>query len=77
MRRGDFERFAGHEAKIETRHPIDGRRRFRGRVIGVVENVVRIGGDDWQAGIALENIAAAKLVPDSELGAATDKKRRV
>ncbi len=77
VRRGDFERFAGHEAKIETRSPIDGRRRFRGRVIGVVEDVVRIGGDDWQAGIALENIAAARLVPGNELGAATDKKRRM
>ena len=77
VRRGDFERFAGHEAKIETRRPIDGRKRFRGRVIGVAEDVVRIGGDDWQAGIELENIAAAKLVPGSELGAATDKKRRV
>src|SRR5258708_25130091 len=31
----DFERFAGFEAKLETDRLLDGRRRFRGRILGV------------------------------------------
>ncbi len=31
----DFDRFAGHEAKIETHEPIDGRKRFKGILKGV------------------------------------------
>ena len=35
VRRSDFERYAGHEAKIEMAVPLDGRKRFRGIVTGV------------------------------------------
>lgn len=35
MRLEDFERFAGHEAKLETAMMVDGRRRFKGVVGGV------------------------------------------
>jgi len=35
VRRSDFERAAGHEAKIEMAAPIDGRKRFRGRIESV------------------------------------------
>ena len=38
VRRRDFERFAGFEAKIETHGAIDGRRRFRGRLAGMDGN---------------------------------------
>src|SRR3546814_8590835 len=31
----DYERFAGYEAKVELRRMMDGRRRFRGRLMGV------------------------------------------
>src|SRR6056297_3500273 len=34
-RLADFERFAGFEAKVETEAPIEGRKRFRGRLEGV------------------------------------------
>src|SRR3546814_4663846 len=33
-RLADFDRFAGFEARVETALPIDGRRRFRGRLLG-------------------------------------------
>jgi ribosome maturation factor RimP len=32
VRRSDFERAAGHEAKIEMAAPVNGRKRFRGRI---------------------------------------------
>ncbi len=35
VRRSDFERFAGHQVKIELATAIDGRRRFRGLLLGV------------------------------------------
>ena len=35
VRRRDFERWAGHEAKVETTVPIDGRRRWRGMIVGL------------------------------------------
>ncbi len=35
VRRSDFERAAGHEAKIEMATPLDGRKRFRGRIESV------------------------------------------
>src|SRR5919112_4232717 len=35
VRSQDFERWAGHEAKIEMAVPVDGRKRFRGVVRGV------------------------------------------
>src|SRR5436190_1149654 len=34
-KRGDFERFAGSQAKIKTRQPIGGQRNFRGRLLGL------------------------------------------
>ena len=34
VRRSDFDRYAGHEIKIEMQVPVDGRRRFRGETRG-------------------------------------------
>jgi len=41
-KRADYERFAGSDAKLKTRQPIDGQRNFRGRLVGVDENDVLI-----------------------------------
>ena len=63
----DFERFAGHVAKIETRRPLDGRKRFRGRLLGIAGGDVRIDVEGEVAAIPLAEIAAAKLVLTDEL----------
>src|SRR5438876_2543269 len=34
-RRDDYERFAGRDAKIKARTPVNGQRNFRGRIVGV------------------------------------------
>ena len=39
-KRSDYERFAGSDAKLKTRQPIEGQRNFRGRILGVDENDV-------------------------------------
>jgi ribosome maturation factor RimP len=59
---GDFSRFAGYEARIESRLPIDGRRRFRGRLAGVREESVVIDVDGTEVAIPFDDIERAKLV---------------
>ena len=39
----DFSRWSGHEAKIELHTPIDGRKRFRGKLLGLDGKDVKIG----------------------------------
>jgi ribosome maturation factor RimP len=68
VRRSDFERYAGHVAKVELTVPIDGRRRFRGLLLGTEGDSVRMQCDDASAGevsavlLRIEDMAEAKLV---------------
>jgi len=39
-RRSDFERYAGHEVKVEMAVPIEGRKRFRGHAAGIDRGLV-------------------------------------
>lgn len=71
VREKDFERFAGYEARLETTAPIDGRRRFRGRLDGIGEAGVRIAVDGITAVVPFEMIDRAKLVMTDELLAAS------
>lgn len=73
VRPGDFETWAGHFAKIETRSLIDGRKRFRGRIVGVEDGMAVLARDDAPAGepqrfrVPLSEIGDAKLVLSDEL----------
>lgn len=58
----DFTRFAGHEAKIELERLIDGRRRFRGTLLGMEGEAVRIETDTGTFEIPFEEIRDSKLV---------------
>ena len=42
VRRSDFERYAGHVAHVEMQVPIDGRKRFRGELLGTDGDAVRL-----------------------------------
>jgi ribosome maturation factor RimP len=67
----DFERFAGHLAKIETRRPIEGRKRFQGRLVGRAgEEVVVAMEEGGEARLPMTEISKAKLVLTDELIAA-------
>lgn len=71
VRLEDFARFAGFDAKIETARPVDGRKRFLGRLDGVNAGRVRIDlGDGKVAALPYEDIREAKLVLTDELIAA-------
>lgn len=90
VKRADFERFAGFEARIETVQPVAGRKRFRGRLMGVTGEDVRlrepakdgaqkaqVDGVDNETRVPLAAIARAKLVLTDELIAATQTTKRV
>ncbi len=67
VRLGDFERFAGFEAKIEIGRPVDGRRRFRGRLLGRVGETVRLQVDGADVELPYQDIVRAKLVMTDDL----------
>jgi ribosome maturation factor RimP len=73
VRRTDFERYAGHLAKIEMAVASHGRKRFRGILAGVEGASVRIHRDDARADedtdvlLVMEDIADARLVLTDEL----------
>jgi ribosome maturation factor RimP len=73
VRKSDFERYTGHLAKIETSMPIQGRKRFRGVLVGTEGETARIRRDDAAEGeeteimIPIEEMSEAKLVLTDEL----------
>jgi ribosome maturation factor RimP len=75
-RRADYERFAGFEARLETVTPIDDRRRFRGRLLGLSGDDVRIRLAEGERTIPLAAIKKAKLVLTDELLAAAQAEQR-
>ena len=63
----DYDRFAGLEAKIELEQPLDGRKRFRGRLLGRAGDNVRLRGETGEVTLPFGDIAKAKLVITDEL----------
>lgn len=70
IKREDFTRFAGHEARVELTAPVDGRKRFRGRLEGIDGDRVRLVVDGAPIALPFPAIARAKLVLTDELLAA-------
>jgi len=68
VRRSDFDRYAGHAAKIEMTLPLNGRRRFRGTLIGTEGEAVRLRREDAgpdeipEVLLPIADMAEAKLV---------------
>ena len=76
VRRADYERFAGLEARLETELPIEGRRRFRGRLLGLAGDQIRLALPEGEMSIPFDAIKKAKLVLTDELLAAAQTERR-
>lgn len=68
VRPGDFERWVGHEAKLELAVPLEGRKRFRGLIRGVRDDAALIelpdgpSGEEVVAALAFRDIGEARLV---------------
>src|SRR5215470_15663907 len=58
----DYERFIGHEAKIETNAPVDGRKRFKGAIKAVDTKAVALEVEGTDLRIPFAEIHKAKLV---------------
>ena len=71
----DFDRFIGKEAHVELFRPIDGRRRFRGRLAGTRGErvLLALDGTDGELEVVHADIQRAKLVLTDELLAAHNK----
>ena len=70
VRPEDYDRFAGFEAKLELARPIDGRKRFRGRLLGRDGDRIRVVTDSGEVTLPLADVARAKLVVSDDLLAA-------
>ena len=62
-----FERFAGYEARIETAMAIDGRKRFRGRLVGIEGDNVLLQVDKNEWVFPFPDIQKAKLIVTDEM----------
>jgi ribosome maturation factor RimP len=62
VRRDDFARFAGDEAKLETDVPIDGRRRFTGTLRGLEGEDVLIESGGQTVRVPFPTVRKARLV---------------
>jgi ribosome maturation factor RimP len=61
-REKDYLRWSGHVARVETTEPIEGRRRFKGTLLGLEDGTVRMKLDDGQeTQVPLRLVSRAKL----------------
>jgi len=61
-REKDYVRWAGHVVRVETAQPVDGRRRFKGTLLGLDGGAIRVKLDDGQeVTLPLGAVAKAKL----------------
>jgi ribosome maturation factor RimP len=74
VRPEDYDRFAGFEARIDLAEPLDGRKRFRGRLLGREGGDVRLAVEAAEVRLPLAAITRAKLVLTDELLALAQQK---
>jgi ribosome maturation factor RimP len=73
VRIADFDRWAGYTAKVEMRIPVEGRKRFRGRIVGSRDEAAVLVLDDKaddteiEAVLAVADMADARLVLTDDL----------
>ena len=67
VRPDDYDRFRGFEARIELARPLDGRKRFRGRLLGTSQGNVRLAMEGGVVELPLDDVARAKLLLTDDL----------
>lgn len=68
----DYDRFVGHEAKLELAAPIDGRKRFQGVIAAREDDRVLVRVEAETVALPLADIRRARLVLTDRLIAATE-----
>lgn len=69
----DFERWIGFDAKIELNEQLDGRRRFRGKMLQFDGETISISTDEGDFDLAYADVSKAKLLLTDELLEAVQK----
>ena len=69
----DYERFIGFDARIEMAEPVDGRRRFTGRLVGIEDGRIALAVGDRSVTLPFDQVARAKLILTDALIAATTR----
>jgi len=67
VRAQDYDRFSGFEARVELARPIEGRKRFRGRLLGTSAGDVRLATETGEMTLPLAEVVRAKLVLTDDL----------
>ncbi len=67
VRETDYEDFAGLEAKIEIDPPLEGQKRFRGRIQGIENGEILLDTDQGKVALPYISVHKAKLVMSDEL----------
>lgn len=57
----DFERFAGERIVLKSVLPVNGRKKFKGVLRGIIDGAVGVECDGQQYAIAIENVQRANL----------------
>jgi len=70
-RLADFDRFAGFEAKVEMTLAVDGRRRYRGRLLGTRDAEILMACEEGEVALPFADMMKAKLVITDDLIAAS------
>lgn len=67
VRPEDYNRFSGYEVRIELGAPVEGRKRFRGRLLGTEDGQARLATEAGELRLPLAAIVKAKLVITEDL----------
>ena len=60
----DYRRFAGSLVKLRLAYPVDGRRKFTGRLRGLDDGNILLELEGAQVSLPLEQVEQARLVPE-------------
>lgn len=58
-----FRRFVGEEVRVQMRFPVEGRRRFRGKLLAAGEKAIEVEVDGVSHSLPMATIDSARLVP--------------
>jgi ribosome maturation factor RimP len=61
-REKDFAAACGQQVKVETRRPVNGRRRFRGQLLGFDSGIARVAVDGSEFGVPFDEVSKAKVI---------------
>lgn len=62
--REHFERFAGERVRLEMMQPVEGRKRFSGRLLGVSASDITLELENGRISLPIDDIHRARLAPD-------------